>query len=393
MKITRGKIDKAKKIVVYGPEGIGKSTFASKFPDPVFIDTEGSTNDMDVARLPRPTSWTMLLEEIDYVKKTVGLCKTLVIDTIDWAEQLCVEYICAKHSKSGIEDFGYGNGYVYTKEEFGRFLNRLTDVIEAGVNVVLTAHAQLRKFEQPDEMGAYDRWELKLGKKTQSQTSPLVKEWADMLLFCNYKTHTVAADDKGKKHKAMGGKRVMYTTHHPCWDAKNRYGLPEECEFDYSVIAGIVEKGPEASADQTETQEPVQHSAEPDKKNTPDFMNIPEGSPEQMEFDTSLPEKQEKPEAKTSHTEPDKPVPRSSAFHVRESIPKALRDLMEEKLVSEEEIQQVVADRGYYPRSTPITNYDPDFISGVLVGAWGQVYGMIEKLRESYEIPFDEDKK
>lgn len=391
MKITRGKIDKAKKIVVYGPEGIGKSTFASKFPDPVFIDTEGSTNDMDVARLPRPTSWTMLLEEIDYVKKTVGLCKTLVIDTIDWAEQLCVEYICAKHSKFGIEDFGYGNGYVYTKEEFGRFLNRLTDVIEAGINIVLTAHAQLRKFEQPDEMGAYDRWELKLGKKTQSQTSPLVKEWADMLLFCNYKTHTVAVDDKGKKHKVMGGKRVMYTTHHPCWDAKNRYGLPEECEFDYSVISGIIEKGP--SADQTKTKEQVQHSAEPDKRNTPDFMDIPEGSPEQMEFDTSPPEKQEKTEEKPPHTEPDNPVPRSSVFHVRESIPKALRDLMEEKLVSEEEIQQVVADRGYYPRSTPITNYDPDFISGVLVGAWGQVYGMIEKLRESYEIPFDEYKK
>ena len=391
MKITRGKINKAKKIVVYGPEGIGKSTFASKFPDPVFIDTEGSTNDMDVARLPRPTSWTMLLEEIDYVKKTVGLCKTLVIDTIDWAEQLCVEYICAKHSKSGIEDFGYGNGYVYTKEEFGRFLNRLTDVIEVGVNVVLTAHAQLRKFEQPDEMGAYDRWELKLGKKTQSQTSPLVKEWADMLLFCNYKTHTVAVDDKGKKHKAMGGKRVMYTTHHPCWDAKNRYGLPDECEFDYNVISEIIEKGP--SADHTKTQAPVQHSAESDKKDTSDFMDIPEGSPEQMEFDTNSPEEQEKAEEKPPHTEPDKPVPRSSAFHVRESIPKALRDLMEEKLVSEEEIQQVVADRGYYPRSTPITNYDPDFVSGVLVGAWGQVYGMIEKLRESYEIPFDEDKK
>ena len=109
---------------------------------------------MDVARLPRPTSWIMLLEELQYVEKNPGVCKTLVIDTIDWAEQLCVEHICAKHNKSGIEDFGYGNGYVYTKEEFGRFLNKLTDVIETGVNVVLTAHAQLRKFEQPDEMGA-----------------------------------------------------------------------------------------------------------------------------------------------------------------------------------------------------------------------------------------------
>lgn len=384
MEITRGKIEKAKKVVIYGPEGIGKSTFASCFPDPVFIDTEGSTDSMDVARLPRPTSWTMLLEELDYIKRTPGVCRTIVIDTIDWAEQLCVEHICDKHNKSGIEDFGYGNGYVYTKEEFGRFLNRLTDVIEAGVNVVLTAHAQLRKFEQPDEMGAYDRWELKLGKKTQSQTSPLVKEWADMLLFCNYKTHTVAVDDKGKKKKAMGGgKRVMYTSHHPCWDAKNRYGLPDECDLDYSVIQGIIETSGNAEKAKTKAEKPAEKPENP----KPDFMNIPDGTPEQLEFDTS-PSPQRPPEA-----EQDKPVPKGSAFHVDERIPKALRDLMEEKLVSEEEIQAVVADRGYYPRPTPILNYDPNFVSGVLVGAWGQVYSMIEKLRETYEIPFDEDKK
>ena len=188
MEITRGKIQKAKKVVIYGPEGIGKSTFAARFPGAVFIDTEGSTNDMDVARLPRPTSWNMLFDEIEYIKTHTDECRTLVIDTIDWAELLCVEHICAVHNKKGIEDFGYGNGYVYTKEEFGRFLNKLSDLIEVGINVVLTAHAQLRKFEQPDELGAYDRWELKLGKKTQSQTSPLVKEWADMLLFANYKT-------------------------------------------------------------------------------------------------------------------------------------------------------------------------------------------------------------
>lgn len=391
MEITRGKIKKAKKVVVYGPEGIGKSTFASRFPDPVFIDTEGSTNSMDVARLPRPTSWTMALEEIDYIKKTPGVCRTLVIDTIDWAEQLCIEHICDKHQKKGIEDFGYGNGYVYVKEEFGKFLNRLSDLIDSGIHVVLTAHAQMRKFEQPDELGAYDRWELKLGKKTSSQTSPLVKEWADMLLFCNYKTHTVAVDNEGKKKKAMGsGKRVMYTAHHPCWDAKNRDGLPEECGFDYAVIQGIIE--PEIG---NETKQPdLKPAAKPPKQQNPDFMDIPEGTPEQLEFDTSRPPKHtRKVEEKPPHTEPDKPIQKGSAFHVDESIPKALRDLMEEKLVSEEEIQAVVADKGYYPRSTPITNYDPDFVSGVLVGAWPQVYGMIKKLRETYEIPFDKDKK
>ena len=96
-------------------------------------------------------------------------------------------------------------------------------------------------------------------------------------------------------------------------------------------------------------------------------MKIPEGTPEQMEFDTSP--STGKTEEKPPHTEPEKPIPKGSAFHVDERIPKALRDLMEEKLVSEEEIQAVVADRGYYPRSTPILNYDPNFIYGVLVGA------------------------
>ena len=382
MEIIKGKIKKAKKVVIYGPEGIGKSTFASKFPDPVFIDTEGSTNDMDVARLPRPTSWIMLLEELQYVEKNPGVCKTLVIDTIDWAEQLCVEHICAKHNKSGIEDFGYGNGYVYTKEEFGRFLNTLTDVIETGVNVVLTAHAQLRKFEQPDEMGAYDRWELKLGKKTQSQTSPLVKEWADMLLFCNYKTYSIAVDDKGKKHKAQGGKRVMYTCHHPCWDAKNRYNLPEECELDYGVIAGIIEQTTQMLPSGTEQKATVRETP---PAPTPDpVLTGTEGN--QMDLNDrkakNVPQKTEPPHGQ--------PVPKNSVFHVDERIPKALRDLMEDKLVSEEEIQTVVAGKGYYPQTTPILNYDPDFISGVLVGAWPQVYEMIRKLREDYEIPFDE---
>ena len=379
MEIIKGKIKRAKKVVVYGPEGIGKSTFASRFPDPVFIDTEGSTNDMDVARLPRPTSWTRLLEEIEYVEKNPGVCKTLVIDTIDWAEQLCVEHVCAKHNKSGIEDFGYGNGYVYTKEEFGRFLNRLTDVIEAGIHVVLTAHAQLRKFEQPDEMGAYDRWELKLGKKTQSQTSPLVKEWADMLLFCNYKTYSIAVDDKGKKHKAQGGKRVMYTCHHPCWDAKNRYGLPDECEFDYGLIAGIIEQT--ASEEQ---QKPAPET--PPAPKAPEPVT-PSAEGKQMDLNDLKTENQPKEEATPSQ---GASVPKGSVFHVDERLPKALRDLMEDKLVSEEEIQTVVAGKGYYPQTTPIFNYDPDFISGVLVGAWPQVYAMIKKLRDEYEVPFDE---
>ena len=238
MNITRGKVAKAQKVVLYGPEGIGKSTFAANFPDPLFIDTEGSTSNMDVARFDKPSSWSFLVKQIEYVKQNMP-CKTLIIDTIDWAERMAIENLCQTNQKKSIEDFGYGSGYIKLEEEIGRLLNLLQDVVDIGINVVLTAHAQIRKFEQPDEMGAYDRYELKLGKKTSARTSALVKEWADMVLFMNYKTFSVAADKDGKKHKAQGGTRTIYTSHHPAWDAKNRHGLPPEIPMDFNYIAHI----------------------------------------------------------------------------------------------------------------------------------------------------------
>lgn len=242
MQITRGKIPSAIKTVIYGPEGIGKSTLASKFPDPLFIDTEGSTKQMDVARLPTPKTWTDILDEVKYVYQHPECCKTLVLDTADWAEMLCAEKIFDGH---GIESPGYGKGYQMLADAFREVLQELEKVITAGIHVVLTAHAAMRKFEQPDEMGAYDRWEMKLQKKT----APIVKEWADMVLFCNYKTTVVNIDGQGAtkgKNKVFGGERVMYTTHHNCWDAKNRFGLDDKIPMEFksisSVIGGDLEK-------------------------------------------------------------------------------------------------------------------------------------------------------
>lgn len=377
MQIIKGKLPSAKKVVVYGPEGIGKSTFAAQFPDPVFIDTEGSTKDMDVARFEKATSWQLMLEQIRYAKATPGACKTLVIDTIDWAEQLCIEDLCARNGKKGIEDFGYGNGYVYAKEEFGRFLNLLSEVIDTGIHVVLTAHAQIRKFEQPDEMGAYDRYELKLGKKTSSQTSPLVKEWADMLLFCNYKTLSVAVDDKGKKHKAQGGRRIMYTAHHPCWDAKNRYGLPEEMPFEYASIAHIIE------GTMRPVQEPVQQSIV-----TPPVKSSPEPAEEAKTASPVVPDTAGQ-QIDLPLCQTDEKVTEKPSTILDQGIPKALRDLMELNHVDEWDIQGVVAARGYFPADMPIRDYPEDFISGVLVGAWDQVYAMIQEAKKNEEIPFN----
>ena len=353
LKIHTGKAGGALKVVVYGPEGIGKSTLAAHFPRPVFIDTEGSTRHMDVSRTDKPSSWTMLMEQVQYVRSDPGVCSTLVIDTADWAEQLCIASICADKKLSGIEDMGYGKGYVYLAEEFGRLLNLLEEIVGRGVHVVLTAHAMMRKFEQPDEMGAYDRWELKLQKKT----SALVKEWSDLLLFANYKTLSVAADDKGKKFKAQGGRRVIYTSHHPCWDAKNRLGLPEELPLDFSALAQYIGPGAAPSA-----PPPPAPSAPP--------------SPPPAQASTPAPDPA--PAPPPPPPAPD-PAPQEDAKHQDNADAlKALRDLMKVNGVEDYQVQAAFAARGYFPEQTPLENLPADFIQGVLVGAWAQVCNWIK---------------
>lgn len=373
--LSKGRVKhKGLKFLVYGPEGIGKSTFASKFPAPIFIDTEGSTEHMDVIRVdPALRSWTELLEVVRQMAtpQYAGGYQTLVLDTADWAEKLCSKHLCDARGYKGIEDFGYGKGYTYLEEEFGKLLNLLTDVINAGNNVVITAHAAMRKFEQPDEQGAYDRWELKLQKKT----APLVKEWADAVLFANYKTIVVNVDGQGAakgKNKVQGGRRVMYTSHHPCWDAKNRFGLADELPFEYEQIAHIV---PNKDIDRSVPCEVANAAAQP----SPAPQNPPCEPPKGQTMDTP-------------HTDPAGHLVVAGPAgepDIDEPVPEELRRLMEMNGVTAREVREVVAKVGYFPADTPIENYGMDFIMGMLVADWEVVCGMIMEMRaQSDDTPF-----
>lgn len=325
--ITSGAKVKPQKVVIYGAEGIGKTTLAAQFPRPLFIDTEGGSSHLDVRRLPEPTSWTMLLDEVTWVRDFPYECGgTLVLDTADWAEQLCIAHVCAKYDKKGIEDWGYGKGYVYVKEEFGKLLNLLGECVDRGLNVVVTAHAAIVKFEQPDEMGAYDRWEMKLSRR---QVAPLLKEWADAVLFANFKT-MVVADKNGEKYKGTGGKnRVLYATHAASWDAKNRWGLPDEVPMDYAQIAPHV---------------PVPEIPGP----------APAVTAADIEAARSMP---------TPFDEAPEPVPPHLG---------PLYDLMERDGVSEAALQAAMAKKGYFTADTPVSVYDEQ-AAGWVVSVWPQI--------------------
>lgn len=186
-------------------------------------------------------------------------------------------------------------------------------------------------------MGAYDRWELKLISSQKCSIANMLKEWADMVLFANYETIVVKSEDK--KAKAQGGRRVMYTTHHPCWDAKNRFDLPEKLPFEYEKVAYCFLNDAPASAP---SENPTTGGSISEESNRSSYRSEPSTQKEDS------------------------------------GIPPALRQLMEQYQVSDADIRRVVAMRGYYPESTPISNYDPQFVIGVLIGAWQQVYQMIK---------------
>lgn len=336
LNVTSGIIARPVKCCVYGVEGIGKSTFASQFPDPLFFDLDGGTSRLNVKRVTDIQSWPQLMQSIEEVWKNTGTCRTLVIDTADAAERLCIVYLCGKHEKKGIEDFGYGSGYAYLVEEFARFLLSLETCVAQGVNVVILAHAILKTITLPEEMGQYDHWELKLSTKTTNKVAPLVKEWADMLLFANYETILVT-DDKSKKQKAQGGQRMMWTSHTTFADAKNRFNLPEKLPFDYSYIAKCIPDG--GQVQEIVKSKPIPVSEAPAKPEPPTTKETPQV-----------------PAAKPNNPLLDK-----------------VYQLMKQNDITEEEIVKAVAMKGYFPDDMKLGDYPDNFIDGVLIGAWDQI--------------------
>lgn len=358
MNITKGIISKPVKVCVYGVEGIGKTTFASQFPEPLFFDLDKGSAQLDVSRVTDITSWPLLMSNIKEVYDNPIICKTLVIDTADAAERMCIDYICGKCNKKGIEDFGYGAGYTYLTEEFARFLVQLDACIGQGINVVVLAHAVLKTVTLPEEMGTYDHWELKLSSKTTNKVAPLVKEWADLLLFANYKTILV---EDGARKKAAGGKRIMYTTHTTFADAKNRFSLAEELPFDYNEIARLIPNGtaPGIKPMQEKKQDAKQKMV---KKSEPE-STVPIKKPTVQIQDTAAP----------------------ATSTVNATLQKVY-DLMKQENITEEQIRKAVAMKGYFPEDMPMKNYPSDFIDGVLIGAWEQIKAFI---LNNISVPFN----
>ena len=241
--VERGKKQKPLFVLIYGSDGVGKSTFGADSPDPIFLCAESGTNHLDVNRLPEPKSFEDVLGMVDELLTTKHKFVSLVIDSLDWMEPLVWKQVCADGDKKNVEDFGYGKGYVLALGQWQKLIEKLKALREK-MNIVLIAHAQVKTFQDPVLNSGYDRYQLKLNEKAAS----LFREAVDAVLFATYEVFT---KKDGLKTRAFGeGARVIFTERRPGHDAKNRFGLPYQMALNWEEFTNVIESGIGDTTDQ-----------------------------------------------------------------------------------------------------------------------------------------------
>ena len=226
----------APRVMVYGVEGIGKSTFASGAKNPVFILTEDGLGSLAVDHFPVSKTAADVLDAIATLIKDDHDFNTVVLDSVDWLDNLIWTDVEATHDA---KDLAYGKGAMIVAERWRDVLAGLNHLRnEKSMCVILIAHTQIKRFDSP-EVEPYDRYQPKL----QERSSALIREWCDAVLFANYKT-IVKKDDLGfNKTNNRGvttGERLLFTSEKPAYMAKNRYSLPESLPMSWEAFTQAI---------------------------------------------------------------------------------------------------------------------------------------------------------
>lgn len=243
--VTRGKQVRPFYVLLFGTEGVGKSSWAADAPDPIFIPTEEGTDHLDVARFPLCRTWTDINECVDELHAGGHGYKTVVIDTADQAECLAWDHLFAtKKTEKGavaesIGDYGFGKGYEMALDLWRVLVSKLERLrSEQGMNVVILAHTHVKNFSNPEGEN-FDRYELKMNQKLAG----FLKSRPYAVLFATYEIYSHIKNGE-KKAKGVGsGARILRTERRPAFDAKNRYGLPYEMPLSFEDFYAYAQNG------------------------------------------------------------------------------------------------------------------------------------------------------
>jgi len=224
------KINKPPRIILYGVHGLGKSTFGSLAPKPVFIQTEDGLDTIDCPAFPLAKTYGEVMQYIEELATQDHDFKTVVIDSVDWLEPLIWQQVCDEQNVKSINDIGYGRGFGFALDIWAQYIDALNYLRnEKDMMIIQLAHSHVKRYENP-ETDAYDRYEMKLHVKAAGK----LMEHSDIVMFGNYYTAVKKEKDGMKERKrAIGsGERILYTSERPSATAKNRYNLPSEIPFD-----------------------------------------------------------------------------------------------------------------------------------------------------------------
>lgn len=244
--------NKPYRIMVYGPEGVGKSTLGAKAERPIFIAAEGGSdqltdrNGVPVHELEGVKTWDEMMNAVASLAKEKHDFKTLVLDSADWLEALAHKKILKDFPGKTITTVsgGYGSGYRQTQNMFQELIAQLSGLRESrGMNIIFTAHSHVKPVKDPDAIEDYDAYEI----KCHELVSSALREWVDALFFVRFKTHVKGSSDEKSRARAFGDdERILYTVKRPAFQAKNRYGIPSEMSFGLNVwdhIMPYISKG------------------------------------------------------------------------------------------------------------------------------------------------------
>jgi hypothetical protein len=232
---------KPPRILVYGTEGIGKSTFGSQAPKPIFVQTEDGLDELDCDKFPLATNYDDVLTALTELKTQPHDYESIVIDSLDWLERLIWDKLCAQNGVNSIEkvDGGYARGYTHALTYWREIIDQL-NVLRSGrgMVVVMIAHSKVERFEDP-ESSPYDRYSPRLNK----HAAALVSEWSDAVLFATRKIRTQSEDTGFNRKRTIahaigkdGGERILRCVGGPTCVAKNRYGITDELPLSWAAF-------------------------------------------------------------------------------------------------------------------------------------------------------------
>jgi hypothetical protein len=240
-RVQRGRTPKPPRLLVYGTEGIGKSTFAANAPKPVFVQTEDGLDEIACDKFPLATTYSDVIGALVDLRTQQHGFESVVIDSVDWLERLIWDHVCRESGAATIEkaDGGYGRGYVHALTFWREVLDQLNILrAERSMVILLIAHAKIERFEDP-ETSPYDRYTPRL----QKHASALVCEWCDAVLFATRKIRTQTEDAGFNRRRTIahaigkdGGERILRCVGGPSCIAKNRYGIVDDLPLSWAAF-------------------------------------------------------------------------------------------------------------------------------------------------------------